>query len=98
MGMKRRAPFCVMLLLYRRAYGNRRLWSGGDLQATNKSVRPVTRLLPKQAVTRPRNPLPLGTGRVKHHNHTDTYARRALVAALRAYVSVVKFGHLARRS
>jgi hypothetical protein len=60
----------VDCLQYRRACGNVRLWSGGDNQVPNARVRRSQRFTFGCACLvrceQPRNPLPLGMGRVNH--------------------------------
>jgi hypothetical protein len=59
--------FCGIFVLYRRAYGNSRLWSGGDNQAANERVR-RSQQIPVCLVrgVRPRNPPASAVGRVKN--------------------------------
>lgn len=62
LGDRSESLFCGRLPSYRKAHGTVRLWSGGDIQATSGHVSPVTRLLPKQAMSSPRIPYPPGFG------------------------------------
>jgi hypothetical protein len=58
---------CATLPAYRRACGNRRLWSGADNQGPNERVSRSQRFAFGRAClvrcVQPRNPLPLGRGR-----------------------------------
>jgi hypothetical protein len=58
---------CATLPAYRRACGNRRLWSGTDNQGSNERVSRSQRFAFGRAClvrcVQPRNPLPLGMGR-----------------------------------
>jgi hypothetical protein len=68
--------FCGIFVLYRRAYGNSRLWSGGDNQAANERVR-RSQQVPVCLVrgVRPRNPPTSVVGRV----NSWKMGRRALL-------------------